>query len=257
MSDDKKETYEEQQQPPKVASQLLEDAYLCTLVIEEELKAGAGSSIEALGQRKSNNDRGNGAPSLETANHPTPVPTNCPMPITTSKRPAIPDFTMTMSDDRKETYEERQARAVPSRSLEDTYLKGFFTKKERKAGGIVEATIPYAASSSAVQTQQHYEIREIDDGDEMEIDDDQKKEEKWRNPETFTFEKYFNEFSPIKPKPEDEEDTVAMIVESDPIKRAEALLNKAFHTVTFASPTNNPVYLQGLDHTGGTNQETE
>ena len=53
MSDDKKETYEEQQQPPKVASQLLEDAYLRTLVIEDELKAGAGSSI--------------GAPPLETA----------------------------------------------------------------------------------------------------------------------------------------------------------------------------------------------
>ena len=73
----------------------------------------------------------------------------------------------------------------------------------------------------------------------MEIDDDQK-EEKWGN----LSEKYWNDFTQIKPKPDNEEDTEALIAESDPIKRAEALLNKAFHTVTFASPTNNPVYLQ-------------
>ena len=42
MSDDKKETYEEQQ-PPKVASQLLEDAYFR---IEKELKAGGGGIID-------------------------------------------------------------------------------------------------------------------------------------------------------------------------------------------------------------------
>ena len=51
-------------------------------------------------------------------------------------------------------------------------------------------------------------------------------------------------FTQIKPKPEDEEDTEDMIVESDPIKRAEALLKKAFHTVKFASPTNNQVDLE-------------
>ena len=56
-------------------------------------------------------------------------------------------------------------------------IKGWvpiFTKKERQAGGIVEATIPYAASSLAVQAQQHYEIRAIDETDdvgEMETDD--------------------------------------------------------------------------------------
>ena len=53
MSDDKKETYEEQQQPSKVASQLLEDAYF---LIHKELEAGGASSIEELGQCKSNND---------------------------------------------------------------------------------------------------------------------------------------------------------------------------------------------------------
>ena len=77
----------------------------------------------------------------------------------------------------------------------------------------------------------------------MEIGDNQK-EESWQNPETFTFEKYFDEFSQIKPKPDKEEDTETVIVESDPIKRAEALLNKAFHTLKFASPTNNQAYFE-------------
>ena len=35
-----------------------------------------------------------------------------------------------------------------------------------------------------------------------------------------------------------------MIVQSDPIKIAEALLKKAYHTVKFASPNNNQVYLE-------------
>ena len=112
-----------------------------------------------------------------------------------------------------------------------------------QAGGIVEATISYAASSLVVQGQPHYKIWEIDEGDEMEIDDDQK-EENWQNPKTFAFEKYMKGFTQIKPKFEDKEDTEDMIVESNPIKRAEALLKKAFHTVKFASPTNNQVYLE-------------
>jgi len=247
MSDDRKETYEEQQQPPKVAWQLLEDAYLretATIMQQQQqpvLETGNGSNNRAVGSDAESNGGGNnnravGSDMMQQQQQPVLETGNG------NGRSAE------SNGGGKETNEERQARAVPSRSLEDAYLNGFFTKEERQAGGIVEAIIPipYAASSSAVQAQQHYEIREIDGGDEMEIDDDQKKEEKWRNPETFTFEKYMNDFSPIKPKPkpEDDEDIVAMIVESDPIKRAEALLNKAFHTVTFASPTNNPVYLQ-------------
>ena len=88
---------------------------------------------------------------------------------------------------------------------------------------------------------------------EMEIDDDQK-EEKWRNPETFTFEKHMKDFNQIKPKPDNEEDTEATIVESDPIKRAEALLEKAFHIVKFSSPTNNQVYFEADGETEKTQE---
>ena len=99
---------------------------------------------------------------------------------------------------------ERQARALPSTLLEDTY--NTFFKNER------QATMSYAASFSVVQALQHYEIWDIDkgdemeinEGDEMEIDDDQK-EEKWQNAETFTFEIYMNDFFQIKPKPKPEE----------------------------------------------------
>ena len=173
----------------------------------------------------------------------TPPPAPPPDDGTHTKRAK---YELTMSDDKKETYEERPARVLPSRLLENAYLNGFFTNEERQAGGIVKATIPYTALSSAVQAQQHYyEIWEIDDGDEMKINDHQK-EEKWQNPMTFTFEKYMKDFNHIKPKPkpEDDEDIVAMLVESDPIKRVEAILNKEYHTVTFASPNNNQVYLQ-------------
>ena len=98
-------------------------------------------------------------------------------------------------------------------------------------------------------------IDETDDVDEMEIDDvDEMEVENWLNSNLYLSEKYWKDFTQIKPKPDNEEDTEVMIAESDPIKRAEALLNKAFHTVTFASPNTNPVYFEADGETEKTQE---